>query len=317
MLALIVLLQALTLAVSGPATSPEYLPIWVAAGHGHFDRQGLRITLKSTRSEVGAAEALAQGQADLVATSLEAILRFGIRDAQNPRLFFGLTAAPPVALVIDTRHAGRVRTVQDLAGFRVGLSAPGAPEHAWLNALLARAGLTPSQVHILSVGERGLERALIAGDVHAVIVPDPAATRLLAERRGNLLADLRTPVDAQRALDAPTVNAAVFLRVERHVGEKELAAFARAVLAAEDLITAGATSALAAKLPRNVVGTTEEFEARVQQAKTLYLARGRVTGKQLESTQDFLRDQLSLPSRARLQLLMPGRLGVIPGQPLR
>jgi hypothetical protein len=34
---------------------------------------------KTTRAEVGAAEALAQGQADLAATSLEAVLRFATR----------------------------------------------------------------------------------------------------------------------------------------------------------------------------------------------------------------------------------------------
>src|SRR5207247_823879 len=113
-LALIVLLQTLTLAVSGPATSPEYLPIWVAAADGHFARQGLRVTLRATRSEVGAAEALAQSQVDLAATSLEAFLRFGIREGQNPRVVFGLTAAPPVALVVDAAH-GRLRTVADVA----------------------------------------------------------------------------------------------------------------------------------------------------------------------------------------------------------
>src|SRR5207237_1807803 len=89
-LALIVLLQTLTLAVSGPATSSEYLPIWVAAHDGHFARQGLTVNLKPTRSEVGAAEALAQGQADLAAASVEAMLRFGAREGQSPRLLLGL-----------------------------------------------------------------------------------------------------------------------------------------------------------------------------------------------------------------------------------
>src|SRR5438132_5433764 len=115
-LALIVLLQTLTLAVSGPATSPEYLPIWVAAADGHFERQGLRVTLRATRSEVGAAEALAQSQADLAATSLEALLRFGMRDGQNPRLLLGLTAAPPVVLAVDSGQAARLRGIGDLAG---------------------------------------------------------------------------------------------------------------------------------------------------------------------------------------------------------
>src|SRR5216117_1569852 len=69
----IILAQALTLAVSGPTSSPEYLPLRVADAEGYFAKEGLTVTVKTTRAEPGAAEALAQGQADLAATSLEAM----------------------------------------------------------------------------------------------------------------------------------------------------------------------------------------------------------------------------------------------------
>src|SRR5260370_22948928 len=105
MLALIALLQSLTLAVSGPATSPEYLPIRVAEAEGYFTQEGLAVTLKTTRAESPAAQALAQGQADLPATTLEALLRFGPRlPAHTPRLAYGLTAAPPLALLTAVPH---------------------------------------------------------------------------------------------------------------------------------------------------------------------------------------------------------------------
>src|SRR5207245_10745890 len=95
MLGLIVLLQTLLLAVTGPPTSPEYLPLRVADAEGYFKREGLTVVLKTTRAEVGAAEALAQGQVDLAATSLEAILRFGPRQPrQMSKLVPGLPAAP-------------------------------------------------------------------------------------------------------------------------------------------------------------------------------------------------------------------------------
>ena len=155
-------------------------------------------------------------------------VRFGIREGQNPRLVLGLTAAPPVALVVDAAH-GRLRTVADLAGQRVALSAPGAAEHAWLTLLLARARLTPTQIHLTSVGNHGLERALMSGEVRAALVPEPMASRLLAERRTTLLADLRSPAATQQALGVPTVSAAVFVRAERRPGERELAAFTRAI----------------------------------------------------------------------------------------
>ena len=153
MIGLILLLQTLTIAVSGPATSAEYLPLRVAEAQGFFTREGLDVTLKTTRAEVGAAEALAQGQADLAATSLEAVLRFTTRAAtQGPRLVFGLTAAPPVALLLATPLNGTVRSIEQLAGLRVGISAPGDPAHTWLMALLARARLSITQVEMVSLG---------------------------------------------------------------------------------------------------------------------------------------------------------------------
>ena len=212
MLGLILLLQALTVAVSGPPTSPEYLPLRVADAEGYFAREGLNVALKTTRAEVGAAEALAQGQADLAATSLEAMLRFGSRPTVPvPRLVFGLTAAPPVVLVAASQ-AGEAQSVAKLAGLKVGLSAPGAPEHTWLLGILDAAR---RERRAGADRESGLARPRDragAADVHAGMVAEPAATRMLDGGRVSLLADLRSPAGVAQALGGPTVSAAVFAR---------------------------------------------------------------------------------------------------------
>jgi hypothetical protein len=93
-----------------------------------------------------------------------------------------------------------------------------------------------------------------------------------------------------------------------------MAAFTRAILAAQERLAAGTTAELAARLPRSVVGAPEEFEARVRHAKTLYLVDGRVTAEQLAASVDFLGDQLPLPARARVQLVPPGRVKTTPGR---
>src|SRR5262245_57753847 len=106
MLAVILLLQSLVLAIAGPVTSPEYFPLRVAEVEGFYAREGLDVVVRTTRAEPGPAEALGQGQADLAATSVDAMLRFGPRSlSQGPRLVFGLTAAPPVALLVPTSQA--------------------------------------------------------------------------------------------------------------------------------------------------------------------------------------------------------------------
>jgi len=301
MLGAVILAQALTLAVSGPTSSPEYLPLRVADAEGYFAKEGLAVTLKTTRAEPGAAEALAQGQADLVATTMEAMLRFGPRASkQAPRLVLGLTAAPLVALVVADSQKDVVRTPEDLPGTRVGITSPGAPEQAWLAWLLARAGSSPAQVWLVSRGDRGLSHAVETGDVHAALVREPAASRLLAAGHAHLLVDLRTPAAVRQALGAATVNAAVFMRADRAVGDRDLAAFNRAVLAAERRIATATAAELADRLPASVTAPAEDFDARLEACRALYLADGAVSVEQVRETLTLIRAHVPLPVTARV-----------------
>ena len=300
--ALIVLLQALVLAVSGPPTSPEYLPVRVAEAEGYFAAEGLAITVRTTRAESGAAEALAQGQADLVATTLEAILRFGLRavPGQTPRLVFGLTAAPPVALLVSPTHTGAVRSIEDLSALRVGVTTPGAPEHAWFGWLLARAGMSIAQVRVTSLGERGLVTAIDSGDVHVALVPEPMASQLLSQGRAKLLADFRTPRAAATILGSITVNAAVFTRSDRRPPERELSAVVRALRKAEQRIQTADARDLADRLPTRVVGEFTDFEARLAASRALYLPDGLVSADQLQQTISIIRTHTPLPQSVKL-----------------
>jgi sulfonate transport system substrate-binding protein len=299
---LIVLLQALMLAVSGPPTSPEYLPIRVAEAEGYFAAEGLAITVRTTRAESGAAEALAQGQADLAATTLEAVLRFGLRatTGQTPRLIFGLTAAPQVALLVAGPHADAVRSIEDLSAMRVGVTTPGAPEHAWFGWLLARSGMSIAQVRVRSLGERGLAAAIDSGDVHVALVPEPMASQLLSQGRVKLLADFRTPRAAATLLGSTTVNAAVFTRADRRVADRDLAGVVRAVRKAEQRIRTAEARELAGRLPTRVVGDSADFDARLAASRSLYLPDGVVTAEQLQQTIAIIRAHTPLPQSVKI-----------------
>jgi ABC-type nitrate/sulfonate/bicarbonate transport system substrate-binding protein len=300
MLGVILLLQSLILVVAGPSTSSEYLPLRVAESEGLFAREGLSVVIRTTRAEPGAAEALVQGQADLVATSLDSILRFGPRSViQGPRLVFGLTAAPPVALLVPTSQTGIVRSLNDLPGTRVGLASPGAPEQMWFGWLLARSGLSVAQMWVVSRGSRGLIAAVESGDVHSGLVHEPAASQLLADGVAQVLVDLRTPAAVARALGTPTVNAAVFARADRRPRDRDLSAFARAVLAAQQRLgTATAADDLTGRLARRI--GADDLAARLAATREIYLPNGLVTAEQLRETLALIRAHQPLPATSRM-----------------
>jgi ABC-type nitrate/sulfonate/bicarbonate transport system substrate-binding protein len=296
----VILLLQLTIAIGAPPTSAEYLPIRLAETAGYYAREGLSVDVRSTRAESGAAEALAQGQVDLAATSLEAMLRFGQRaGVPSPRVVFGLTAAPPVVLL--GRGGGTpVKSVRDLAGEKIGLASPGGPEQTWLQAALARAKLDPAKVDLVSLGARGVATALEAGEIAAGFLNDPVATRLVTSGRAIMLLDFRSPRAVGHALGAPTVNAAVFVHGDRSAKDGELAAFARAVLAAERLIASEDAAALAAQMPQPVLTLGHDFEPWLETIRGIYLENGLVSPEAIRHTADIVRAHLPLPRTLNL-----------------
>jgi sulfonate transport system substrate-binding protein len=296
MLGLILLLPGLTIAVSGPPTSPEYLPIRLADALGYFTDAGLSVTLRSTRADAGAAEALAQRQADLAATSVEAALRFGAaKNGEAPLIVFGLTAAPPVVLAVPAAVASTTRSAADLVGTTVGISSPGAPEQTWFLAVLSRAGLRVTQVGLVSYGELALAGALGRGEVRAGLVDDPQASRLLASGAVTALIDFRDPEASRRALGRPTVHAALFESARHRLPSPQVEAVARALLRALGTLETASPAELALRLPPQVVGLPDDFATRLAGSRKIYLPQGLVDLPALEATVDMVREHVPLP----------------------
>jgi ABC-type nitrate/sulfonate/bicarbonate transport system substrate-binding protein len=301
MIAWLVLLQtALTVSVAGPPTSPEYLPVRVAAAQGDFAAENLSVTLVESRAEAGAAEALGSRRSALAATSLDAALRLGDATGTPPRIVAGLTRAPAVALLVAAASEGTVRSLRDLTGRTVVIPAPGTPEQAALSALLAHAGVPASRVVIESRGDIGAATALATGQVAAGMLGDPWATRLVAERQAAVLVDLRVPGEAARWLGGETVHAALFSRADSTPGEAEVAALRRALARAVERIRTAAPEDLARGLPAVVVGRADDWPLRLDGVRGLFLPDGRVTLEALSRSVALARERSPIPARVKL-----------------
>jgi NitT/TauT family transport system substrate-binding protein len=312
MIAWLVLLQtSLTIAVGGPITSPEYLPLHVAQAEGHFATRQLAVTLRPMRADSGAAEALAQGQAQLAATSLDAALRLGHVEGAPPRLVWGLTAAAPVALLVNPARAESIRSAADLIGQTVAVPAPGTAEDQTLDLLLVRAGVPFSRVTLRSLGERGAARALENGEAAAAVLAEPYVSRLVAEGKAKVAVDLRTAAAAAAALGGPTVNAALFARAGALPDAATLRALSAALRAALTRVTGSEPTALAAGLPAAVIGSPADFAARLQGARDLFLPDGRVSIEALEHSLALVRARAPLPTRVKV----PKRVGELLVEP--
>jgi NitT/TauT family transport system substrate-binding protein len=305
MLGFALLLQAtVTFGIGGPATSPEYLPVRVAEAAGYFAEENLRVSLQTFRSPAEAAAALAAGKVDLAATSLDAGLRVGHVRGVPPRLIFGLTSVPPVALLVPAARRAEVRDLADLEGKTVGITAPGTPEAEALAALLTQARVRPERVTLASFGERRLAQALGAGEIVAGVIGDPWATRLVRDGLATPVIDLRQPAEAARRLGGETLHAAVFVPGESAMPQASLDALARALLRASRRVRAAPPEALAAGLAASVTGADDDFALRLAGARSVFIPDGVVMPEALEASLELLQDRARLPAAVRL----PGRL---------
>lgn len=301
MIAWLVLLQtSLTIAVAGPPTSPEYLPLHVAQADGLFTAQQLSVTLRSTRSDAAAAEMLATGRAQLAATSLDAALRLGGTEGVPPRLVWALTAAPPVALLVAPGRVDTIRSAADLAGQTVAVPAPGTTEDQALGLLLARAGVPMHRVKVLSLGERGVARALEGGEVAAGVLGEPHVSRLVEGGKAVIAVDLRTAKDAAATLGGPTVGAALFARAGAEPPAATIRALRAALQAAVGRTISAEPAALQTTLPSAVIGSPADFALRLRSARDLFLADGRVPAETLERSLELLRARAPLPAKVKL-----------------
>lgn len=301
MLAWLLLFQtAIGVSVAGPPSSAEYLPLRMAAADGSLARAGVPVSLRNVRSPADAAQDLGRGTVELAATTLDAALRLGAVGGRPPRLVVGMTAAPAVALLVPARLRDTVRRPGDLVGHRVGIPAPGSPEHGVLLSLLHAAGVPPGRVKIESRGDRGVAAGLVGGDLAAGVLGDPHATRLVEGGTAIAVVDLRPAGAAERWLGGPTVHAAIFVAPDSPLRVADLRAVARVLNQALARAASASAADLAAELPAEVVGRSDDFAMRLAGVRNLYLHDGRVDPTRLATSLARVQERWPIPVAVRL-----------------
>jgi NitT/TauT family transport system substrate-binding protein len=205
-----------------------------------------------------------------------------------------------VAILVSPSHKDTLRSPAELRGQPVGLPGAGTPEQAMLNTVLIRAGVKIHQVPLRSFSSRALEGALGRGEVAAGVMTDPLITRMVEDRTGFILVDLRKRTEARRWLGAETVHAALFVRAGRSLDEGDLVALARALLRAVARVAEATPESLLSALPQPVTGQPEDFRARLGGARDSYLPRGVVTEDALKASIEQARERTPLPSAVKL-----------------
>lgn len=196
-----------------------YLPLTVAEQLGYFKDEGLDISIVDFAGGARALQAVVGGSADVVSGAFEHTVNMQSK-GQAMRAFVLQGLAPQIVLGINPKTMPDFKTVADLKGKKIGVTAPGSSTNVMVNFLLAKAGLKPSDVSIIGVGaSQGAVAAMTSGQIDAISNLDPLIT--LLQRGGNLkiASDTRDPREAERVFGGPMPAACLYAPqpfIDRH-----------------------------------------------------------------------------------------------------
>ena len=183
--------KKITIAVGGKSLF-YYLPLTVAERKGFFKDEGLEVEIPDFPGGAKALQALVGGSADLVSGAYEHTINMAAK--KQPIKAVVLQAKySSIVLLLPKDKAAKYRGAKDLKGLKVGVTAPGSSTNMFVNNLLAKEGLKPTDVSIVGVGVgAGAVAAMEKGEIDALSNLDPVITQLETTGKFVAVADSRT-----------------------------------------------------------------------------------------------------------------------------
>src|ERR1700745_1713379 len=140
----------ITIAVGGGACLC-YLPTVLAKQLGEFDKAGLAVELVDLKGGSDALKAVLGGSADVVSGYFDHCVNLAAKK-QELQAFVVYDRYPGLVLVVSPSHTNEIKSIKDLAGKKVGVSAPGSSTDFFLKFLLKKNGVNPADTAVIGVG---------------------------------------------------------------------------------------------------------------------------------------------------------------------
>src|SRR3954464_2372314 len=205
----------IALSVGGSVSQMNKVAYFVALNRKYFEQEGLTVEPTNFSSGTAALQNLIGGNADVVEGSFEHTLRMQAKGVGLMCIaVFG--RYPANVLLVRKSQADKIKTVADLRGKKIGISAPGASTHNFVAGLMERAGVPWKEASFISIGT-GLSAvaAVRSGsELDAIVNLDPAINALVDNGDAVVLADSRTEEGTKAAFGGPYLADCLYAKTE-------------------------------------------------------------------------------------------------------
>lgn len=270
-----------TIAVGGGACLC-YLPTVLAKQLGEYEKEGLAVDIVDLKGGSDALKAVLGGSADVVSGYFDHCVNLAARH-QELVSFVVYDRYPGEALVVSPKHTGEIKSIKDLAGKKVGVSAPGSSTDFFLKYLLKRNGVDPTSVAVIGVGLGGTAvAAMEQGQIDAAVMLDPSVTVLQGNHPDlRILSDTRTGKDTLDVFGGEYPGGALYSTAAWVAGhDKEAQALTQAILNTLGWIHSHSAEEIMAKMPPEMVGKNKElYLAALKNTLPMYSQTGKMDPK--------------------------------------
>jgi NitT/TauT family transport system substrate-binding protein len=275
----------ITIAVGG-AGCLCYLPTVLARELGEYDKAGVDVELVNFKGGSQALTAVLGGSADVVSGYYDHCVNLAAKN-QALQAFVVYDRFPGLVLVVAPQSTAAIQSVKDLAGKKVGVSAPGSSTDFFLKYHLSKYGVDPNSVGVIGIGlEATAVAAMEQGSVDAAVMLDPSVTVLQGKFKDlKILSDTRTQKDTVSVFGSEYPGGALYSRadwVAKH--EKETQALTNAIVGTLGFIHSHSAEEIMAKMPDDMVGPNKAlYLAALKSTIPMYSTTGRMDPKGAEA----------------------------------
>jgi NitT/TauT family transport system substrate-binding protein len=270
-----------TIAVGGGACLC-YLPTVLANQLGEYEKAGLKVDLVDLKGGSDALKAVLGGSADVVSGYFDHCVNLAAKK-QELQSFVVYDRYPGEVLVVSPTHTAEIKSIKDLAGKKVGVSAPGSSTDFFLKFLLKKNGIDPASVAVIGAGLGATAvAAMEQGQIDAAVMLDPSVTVLQASHGDlRILSDTRTAKDTLDVFGGEYPGGALYSTaawVASH--EKEAQALTNAILNTLNWIHTHSAEDIMEKMPPEMVGKNRElYLAALKNTIPMYSQNGKMDPK--------------------------------------
>src|SRR3981081_3315581 len=271
----------ITIAVGG-GSCLCYLPTVLAKQLGEFDKAGLAVELVDLKGGSDALKAVLGGSADVVSGYFDHCVNLAAKK-QELQSFVVYDRYPGLVLVVSPSHNAEIKSIKDLAGKKVGVSAPGSSTDFFLKFLLKKNGVESTGVAVIGVGLGApAVAAMEQGQIDAAVMLDPAVTVLQGSHADlRILSDTRTQKDTLDVFGGEYPGGALYSTaawVSSH--EKEVQGLTNAIVNTLAWIHSHSAEDIMEQMPPEIVGKNKElYLAALKNTIPMYSLTGKMDPK--------------------------------------